>query len=134
MSKKWFTVEEAEKLIPKLEDILEGLLEHKRNAIEVGQELASLQEQVQSGKETNVEASDLINKQTELDFLVKVMNEGVEAIEELGAHPKDLDLGLVDFPTMLEGEEVLLCWKYGEKSIRFYHGVTAGFAGRKPLR
>ncbi|HET6266223.1 MAG TPA: DUF2203 family protein [Acidobacteriota bacterium] len=44
-----------------------------------------------------------------------------------------MDIGLVDFPAMLDGEEILLCWKYGEKTIRYYHGLTEGFAGRKPL-
>jgi hypothetical protein len=46
---------------------------------------------------------------------------------------RDLDLGLVDFPSLLEGEEVCLCWKLGEERIAFWHGIEEGFAGRKPL-
>jgi hypothetical protein len=46
---------------------------------------------------------------------------------------KDLDTGLLDFPAILNDEEVYLCWRLGEDRIRFYHGIHEGFAGRKPL-
>ena len=102
-------------------------------AVDAGKELSDMQERMRFGPDKRVEATDLFNKQTELEFLVKIINEGLESIESLGAQPKDLDLGLVDFPAVIEGEEVLLCWKYGEKRIRFYHGLTDGYAGRKPI-
>jgi hypothetical protein len=46
---------------------------------------------------------------------------------------KDLDIGLVDFPTTFNGVEVYLCWKLGEPGIEFWHGVEEGFRGRKPI-
>ena len=46
---------------------------------------------------------------------------------------KDLDVGLLDFPSVIDNEEVYLCWKLGEDRIRFYHRQDEGFAGRKPL-
>ena len=46
---------------------------------------------------------------------------------------KDLDRGLVDFPALREGEEVLLCWQVGEDEVAFWHGLDEGFAGRKAL-
>ena len=54
-------------------------------------------------------------------------------IERIGAIVKDLDEGLVDFPSERDGEPVLLCWRVGEDAIRYYHGEAEGFAGRKPL-
>jgi hypothetical protein len=131
MPERHFTRQEAEGLIPKLEQIVSHLMEQRKNAVAIGQELSAMQERIQSGE--NVIASELMNKTTELDFVVEIIQEGLNQIEELGGQPKDLDLGLVDFPTLLNGEEVLLCWRYGEKSIRFYHGLTDGYAGRKPL-
>jgi hypothetical protein len=56
-----------------------------------------------------------------------------EQIQRLGALVKDLELGLVDFPALREGEEVLLCWRVGEDEIGFWHPVDEGFAGRRPL-
>lgn len=133
MQEKLFTVEEAEQLIPKLEQIVESLIENKRNAMEIGQDLARMEEQLRANQGLGVEPADYVNKRTEMEFLVRIINEGLESIEDMGAHPKDLDLGLVDFPAVINGEPVLLCWKYGEKSIGFYHDHEEGFSGRKPL-
>ena len=57
----------------------------------------------------------------------------IEEVQELGCVVKDLDMGLVDFPTLFEGQEVYLCWKLGEPAITFWHGVDEGFAGRKAI-
>ena len=46
---------------------------------------------------------------------------------------KDLEKGLLDFPSVMEGQDVLLCWKLGEKEIGYWHTPEDGFAGRKPL-
>ena len=54
-------------------------------------------------------------------------------IQENGVVVKDLDIGLIDFPTLFRGEEVYLCWKLGETGIRFWHGLDEGFRGRKPI-
>jgi hypothetical protein len=46
---------------------------------------------------------------------------------------KDLDAGLLDFPAVREGEDVLLCWHVGEPAVAYWHGLEEGFAGRKPV-
>ena len=57
----------------------------------------------------------------------------VDELSRLGVLVKDLDRGLVDFPALRRGEEVLLCWQVGEPEVAFWHGLEEGFAGRKPL-
>jgi hypothetical protein len=57
----------------------------------------------------------------------------ISSVQESGCIIKDLDIGLVDFPTLFRGEEVYLCWKLGEPGIGFWHGTDEGFAGRKPI-
>ena len=57
----------------------------------------------------------------------------VAELQELGLLVKDLDEGLVDFPALRGGEEVLLCWHLGEDEVAFWHTLEDGFAGRKPL-
>ena len=56
-------------------------------------------------------------------------------LEELGCEYKDwsYSVGLVDFPSLLEGNEILLCWRSDEETISHYHGIYEGFSGRKPL-
>jgi hypothetical protein len=61
------------------------------------------------------------------------MRAGLGDIISTGGVPKDLELGLVDFLGLVEGREVNLCWRYGEKQIRFWHGLHEGFGGRKPI-
>jgi hypothetical protein len=57
----------------------------------------------------------------------------VDEITSHGAQVKDLDSGLIDFPTLHHGETVLLCWQLGEDEIAWWHRVEDGFAGRRPL-
>ncbi len=64
--------------------------------------------------------------------LSRVRN-AIEQVQGLGCVVKDLEMGLVDFPTLFRGEEVYLCWKLGEDAIGFWHGVDEGFRGRKAI-
>ena len=57
----------------------------------------------------------------------------MDRIEEMGVLVKDLDVGLVDFPTLFEGEEVYLCWRMDEADIDHWHGIHEGFSSRKPI-
>lgn len=59
--------------------------------------------------------------------------EYVAELRQLGVEPKTLNEGLIDFPAMIEGRLVFLCWKYGESEIQFWHELDAGFAGRQPV-
>jgi hypothetical protein len=57
----------------------------------------------------------------------------MDSIQEIGCLVKDLDIGLLDFPTLYRGREVYLCWRLGEQRIEHWHGVDEGFRGRKPV-
>ena len=46
---------------------------------------------------------------------------------------RDLDRGLVDFPSVRDGQEIFLCWEEGEDEIGFWHDLEAGYGGRRPL-
>ena len=78
-------------------------------------------------------ASDLNAAQAELERLNEEAATTVDELEELGVVVKDLDLGLLDFPALREGEEVELCWRVGEDSVEYWHRIGEGFAGRKPI-
>lgn len=131
MPERLFSIEEADEMLVRIEPLARTIADNRRAVMHLTNDLLALQEDARSDRK--VEAATLINKQTELDFLIKIINESLEAIEELGAQPKDLDTGLIDFPSILEGRPVLLCWKLGEESIGFYHSYEEGFSGRKPL-
>ncbi len=65
--------------------------------------------------------------------LVETLREQIEAIQETGCVIKDIEVGLVDWPALHQGREVLLCWKYGEPQVGFWHELNTGFAGRRPI-
>jgi hypothetical protein len=58
---------------------------------------------------------------------------GFEQLERLDLVVRDLERGLVDFPALIEGEEVYLCWLLDEPSVGHWHAVESGFAGRRPF-
>ena len=61
------------------------------------------------------------------------LQNGLAAFERRGIVLRDLDRGLIDFPSVRDGREVYLCWIDGEDDIEFWHDLDAGFAGRRPL-
>ena len=78
-------------------------------------------------------ATDLNAAQAELHRLHEAALACVERLEAVGVVPKDLDLGLLDFPARREGEDVLLCWHVGEDAVEWWHGPDEGYAGRKRI-
>jgi hypothetical protein len=69
----------------------------------------------------------------ELAFHSMSLEDAVKGILAMGIYIKDLDHGIIDFLGMRDGHEVLLCWRYGEDDINFWHDVNAGFAGRQSI-
>jgi hypothetical protein len=66
--------------------------------------------------------------------LYETLSEELRSLEELGVEVKDLTIGLVDFPSLLDGSsEVYLCWKLDERTIGYYHPTHTGFRNRKPI-
>jgi hypothetical protein len=55
------------------------------------------------------------------------------AVQEMGIVVRDIDRGLIDFPAIIEGEEVYLCWQFDEDGISWWHDLESGFGGRQPL-
>ncbi len=124
---RYFTVKEAEALIPELEKIFEAL-------IEINAKMEAKNSQLQKMMvNKSRDAAGLAIEASQLEFLIKSMNGWLKKILNMGAIHKGLDPALVDFPYRLEDREVYLCWKLGDKEITHYHGLEDGFAGRKPL-
>jgi hypothetical protein len=75
----------------------------------------------------------LLQARQKRDSSVAKLQATLEQVQEQGCVVKDLDIGLLDFPTLYRGQEVYLCWRLGEPRIDFWHGVDEGFRGRKPI-
>ena len=132
MEERYFTVEEANEALAEVRPLTEELVSHRRALVELQERQAALTTRI-SGNGGNVEPSELQEVQERLDEAVAGIARCVARSHELGAQVKDLAEGLVDFPALRGGEEVLLCWRLGEDGIEFWHGLDEGFSGRRPL-
>lgn len=68
-----------------------------------------------------------------LDEAIREVDGIIEEIQQQGMFIKDLELGLVDFPAVIHGEDVFLCWKLGEERVEYFHDYQSGYAGRRKL-
>jgi hypothetical protein len=115
---KYFTPSEAKKTLPLVKQIVEDILNKSR-------ELKLLAEDLGLNAETDPSAVKMMDE-------LKVY---LQEIEDLGCYYKDwsFSIGMVDFPSVIQGEEVLLCWRSDEEDISYYHDPEAGYQGRKPI-
>lgn len=128
---KIFTLEEANQLLPLLTDLLVDLQE-KRDEVAEFEVQIDAQELVSSQVESTpaYELNDLINKHRQ------AVDEFYAVVDEIHSHGcllKDVDLGLIDFCGVVEGEKVYFCWRLGEEQIGFWHEISGGYANRQPL-
>ncbi|MNH94865.1 hypothetical protein D3C73_474930 [compost metagenome] len=139
MSRKYFTLEEANLLLPVMDQELRKLKELKQQFEEKYLELRKQKELQQHTHDANgntqsaVEGDPFFQMEAELEFIQIEARNHIQGFHRKGVELKDIDIGLVDFPAMLDGEEVLLCWRQGEERINFYHSRNDGYSGRKPL-
>ena len=128
-----FTPEEANAALEQVRPLAERLVTARRTLVALESELAELRGKV-AGNGGGLDPSAAAELEGEVSTASAELAEAVDAIVSLGVQVKDLDLGLLDFPARHpDGETVLLCWRVGEDSIRYWHGLEEGFAGRKPL-
>jgi len=113
---KYFTPKEAVKTLPLVKKIVEDILRE-------GKEIQLLMDQVGGDVQLNPEIPERL----------KNMQVYLKELLDVGCYYKDWDfsLGLVDFPSVIDGEEVFLCWRSDEETISYYHHPASGYAGRK---
>jgi hypothetical protein len=115
---KYFTPEEARRTLPLVRKIVEDILN--------------------SSREIRLLADDkegIIGDDPQIKKLMNDITGFIAELEEIGCFYKDwnFNTGLVDFPAIIDGNEVFLCWKNDEDDIKFYHEIETGYAGRKPI-
>lgn len=133
MFEHYFSISEANALIPILQGQLEQLQRLQRIAQEKFEEMERLK---QVGKDASghfILGYDLKLAKEVFDRAVAEANELIRAVNESGCQLRNIEMGLIDFPARVDGEDVLLCWQVGEPEVLFFHSTHAGFQGRKPL-
>jgi hypothetical protein len=131
MSEKTFTLDEAQSMLPALAGLVRTAIDGKKIMDDVDTEFQALAHRVFLAGGLLVNVAHFARRRAERDKALQRVKDSVHEIDAIGVQIKDLDLGLLDFPCLVDGETILLCWKLGEKKITHWHGADEGFAGRK---
>lgn len=124
-----FTLAEATALLPMLRPILRSMQKDKRRLDNLHTDI----EAITPAMATNGHGPRLMDIEHEMARLIERLNRDITRISSTGVEVKDIDTGLVDFPSRREGRIVYLCWRVDEPEIRYWHELDAGVAGRQPL-
>ncbi|MGA1981497.1 MAG: DUF2203 domain-containing protein [Acidobacteriaceae bacterium] len=130
---KIFTLNEAQTLLPVLEALLRKAQAAGVRTAELEFEMQQLTQRIFLAGGMQVNVAQAAKRKAEREKALEEARDTLAEIDEIGVQVKDLEQGLLDFPCVMDGKTVLLCWKLGEKEIGYWHSTEDGFAGRKPL-
>ena len=131
MAPRQFTIAQAEEVLPRLTPLLVEMRdlkhEHDRSQARAVELAAPMR------TNGHILEDELKEAQAEMEKAAARINDLIKQVQALGYELKDIDQGLIDFRSMMNGREVYLCWKLGEERISWWHPLGSGFAGRQPL-
>jgi hypothetical protein len=130
---KLFSLSEAERARRQVEPLLIDAMEGRRKMADLEESMSAIANRIQLMGGVTIDYDVAARLRSDLNQAIAKIKETLEQIQATGCIVKDLDSGLVDFPSRIHNEEVYLCWRLGEDRIRFYHRQNEGFAGRKPI-
>lgn len=130
---RYFRIEEAEKLLPQVERLLREAISLKADYLKADEDLNVELRRIAMLGGSLINREQILGLKALRDTNGARLKEALEGVQQTGCEIKDLDIGLIDFLTVFEGQEVYLCWKLGEEGISFWHGLEEGFRGRKAI-
>lgn len=133
VAERYFERDEVEKLIPALTRAMDSVRASHMEAESERERQRKDEERITMSGGGMIDRAAWKAGTERLQSLTAVIQQALQKIADMGGVPKDFELGLVDFLHLRDGREVNLCWKYGEREIRFWHGLDEGYSARKPL-
>ena len=138
MTRKAFTIEEANAMIAELHEVFQQVREHRNTIREATQRIDVLDLLWDKGVRdaANPDHAEYIRLNEDVDRALRGLQRSIEEgviARGLRFPAGGLENGLVDFPTTYCGRWVYLCWHVGEREVRYWHEVDAGFQGRREL-
>jgi hypothetical protein len=130
---EYFQPADVDRLIPKLAPVMERAMKAHAEAGAIGERLDRERERIGLAGGGVIDRAAWQARAQRLEALTAVVRQALTEIAEMGGVTKDLTLGLVDFIHLRDGREVNLCWKFGESSVGYWHGLDEGYANRRPL-
>jgi len=132
VAERFFTPAEARAALDEVRSQTERLVAARADQLAARAQLFELNT-VAQGNGHKLDGELLVSVRAEVERAEAELAEALSALEEIGVVVKDIDAGLIDFPSLREGEEVFLCWQLGEPDVMWWHSRDDGFRGRKPI-
>ena len=136
MEKRYFTVGEANRMIPVLEETFGRMIQMYTQIRSIYQRLG---EAGFAPREDDFSLAppgaspDVINDRANLKMLVDALREELATLQGAGCLVKSIETGLVDWYAKKDGRDIFLCWQLGEKEVGYWHEIEAGYVGRRPI-
>jgi hypothetical protein len=132
---KYFTVEEANRMLPLVGRIVSDIVELFGSVHERRLRLERIRHRrgSDSHEQGNLYDEELLQMEKELEKGIRRVEEFIGELKSLNVELKDPVAGLVDFRSQVDGRDIYLCWKLGEEEIGHWHELDTGFSGRQPL-
>jgi len=127
-----FTPDEARAALPGVRRLAERLVGARADQLAATAQISELTSAA-AGNGHGLDRELFATLREELERAELLLSETLTALDEVGVVVKDVDAGLIDFPSLRDGKDVFLCWQLGEAELAWWHGVDEGFQGRKPL-
>jgi hypothetical protein len=134
---RFFDLDDANAALPELRTILATLRDERTQLIALRDEFARETTPERGGSSVDV-ADPAIDEERRrirlrMQGVIDQMQAGVARIDELGVTLREIETGLIDFPALVTGRQVWLCWRLGEGDVAWWHELSDGFGGRQPL-
>jgi hypothetical protein len=123
---KYFTPDEANHALPRVRALVQQIMHARQNIIDARPELWPVLEKG-LGNGGSKKAGEMIQE-------FRRVEDGFRDLKDLGVVVKDISIGLVDFPALRAGREILLCWQYDEPEVAYWHELQGGYAGRQKIQ
>jgi hypothetical protein len=147
---RFFNLDEANELIPQVRTILESLRDERAELIRLRDQVTPITERLASespavfqhtpesreparNADAEKDRSEVRVIRMRMQGVIDQMQAGVARIDALGITLREIETGLIDFPALVAGRQVWLCWRLGEDDIAWWHELGDGFGGRQAL-
>jgi len=136
---RFFDLDEANETLRELQPVLVALRDQRAELIRLRDRVLATTPGDESaaggsGSAAGAEAVENLRLlRMRMQGVIDQMQAGVVRIDELSVTLRDIESGLIDFPALVTGRQVWLCWRLGEGDIAWWHELSTGFEGRQPL-
>jgi hypothetical protein len=139
---RFYDIDGANEQLVGLRPILAALRDQRAELIRLRDEVLERQQAVEAttegsgggaGHTDDEDAAELRRLRLRMQGVIDQMQAGVARIDALGITLRDIETGLIDFPALVSGRQICLCWRLGEDAVEWWHELSAGFSGRQSL-